>query len=367
MPSLFPFSFRVFPVVAVLLSACAAAPVSTINSFEECAAAGYPIMESYPEQCRTPDGRLFVRDVEPVEPPEGGPAADPVSLAALMQKTFSGSDLVLGDVLADTATYTRYTITYKSGDLRISGILNIPKGDGPFPLLILNHGHIDTSIYTNGRGLKREQDYLARNGYAVLHTDYRNHAFSDKDESNEANMRLGYAEDAINAVLAVRAANLPQIDAERVGMLGHSMGGGVTLNTLVIDPDLVDAAVLFAPVSGDARLNYERWTLKSPQRAAEVQEAHGSPEENPEFWDGISALTYIDRIQTPVMIHHGTADDSVPLAWSDDLDTRLQAAGKDVLYHVYQDEPHEFIADWSLVMQRTKDFFDAHLAIREQE
>ncbi len=38
-----------------------------INSFEECAAAGYPIMESYPEQCKTPDGRNFVREIKPVE------------------------------------------------------------------------------------------------------------------------------------------------------------------------------------------------------------------------------------------------------------------------------------------------------------
>lgn len=35
-----------------------------IRNFEECAAAGYPVMESYPEQCRTPDGRLFVRVVD---------------------------------------------------------------------------------------------------------------------------------------------------------------------------------------------------------------------------------------------------------------------------------------------------------------
>lgn len=40
--------------------------------------------------------------------------------------------------------------------------MNIPKGDGSYPLVILNHGHIDTDIYTLGRGLKREQDYLAR-------------------------------------------------------------------------------------------------------------------------------------------------------------------------------------------------------------
>ncbi len=34
-----------------------------INNFEECADHGYPIMESYPRQCRTPDGRLFVEEI----------------------------------------------------------------------------------------------------------------------------------------------------------------------------------------------------------------------------------------------------------------------------------------------------------------
>ena len=33
----------------------------SIDSFEKCAAAGYPILESYPEQCRTPDEKIFVR------------------------------------------------------------------------------------------------------------------------------------------------------------------------------------------------------------------------------------------------------------------------------------------------------------------
>lgn len=37
--------------------------VQSINTFEECAQAGYPIMESYPEQCKTPDGRNFTKQV----------------------------------------------------------------------------------------------------------------------------------------------------------------------------------------------------------------------------------------------------------------------------------------------------------------
>jgi glucose/arabinose dehydrogenase/dienelactone hydrolase len=288
----------------------------------------------------------------------------PVSIPALMEKEFDGRELQLGTVLASNESYTRHAITYKSGELTISGIMNIPVGDGPFPLLVLNHGYIDPAVYTRGRGLKREQDYLAKKGYAVLHTDYRNHALSDKDEETETTFRLGYAEDAINAVLAVQKANLPSIDAEHVGMLGHSMGGGVTLNTLVIKPGLVDAAVLFAPVSTDARRNFERWTERRPERAQRIREEYGDPVSDPAFWENVSASTFYDRIEAPVMVHHGTADDSVPLEWSEELERDLEAAGKDVTFHIYENAPHEFIRYWNQVMERTVAFFDEHLKER---
>ena len=38
-------------------------PCGTIDSFEECAAAGYPVMESYPRQCRDAEGNLFVEEI----------------------------------------------------------------------------------------------------------------------------------------------------------------------------------------------------------------------------------------------------------------------------------------------------------------
>ena len=34
-----------------------------VNSFEECAVQGYPILESYPQQCKTPDGKTFAEDI----------------------------------------------------------------------------------------------------------------------------------------------------------------------------------------------------------------------------------------------------------------------------------------------------------------
>lgn len=295
---------------------------------------------------------------------EGGEMVHPVSLQALSQKTYDGDNLTLGAELDENESYTRYFITYTGSGLSISGIMNVPKGLVPesgFPVLILNHGHIDTAIYTNGRGLKREQDYLARRGYVVIHPDYRNHAQSDKDPDTDVRFRLGYAEDVINLIYAVRASSLPYLDGERIGMLGHSMGGGVTLNVLVAQPDLVDAAVLFAPVSGDNRDNFDKWVSRRPETAQRIIDLYGSPDINPEFWDNISAINFLENITTPIMLHHGTADDSVPLEWSERLNGAMKQASKDMTFYVYEGEPHEFINAWPLVMRRTTEFFDFYL------
>lgn len=289
------------------------------------------------------------------------PRLNPVSLLALMEKQYDGRDLQLGPVLDRNNAYTRYFMNYRSGNLIISGIANIPSGEGSFPILLLNHGYIDPKIYTNGRGLKREQDYLARHGYAVFHSDYRNHAESDDDPENELNFRLGYTEDVINLIHALRGAKLPFLDTERVGMLGHSMGGGVTVNTLVVQPGLVDAAVLFAPVSANYERNYERWTKRESEAGRKIIERYGTPEANPDFWNGVSAKNYFDRIVTPIQNHHGSADESVELKWSDELAGWLKEAGKELDYHVYPGEPHEFTVAWPLVMRRTVEFFDHYL------
>lgn len=292
---------------------------------------------------------------------EGGPSAHSVSIPAFGAQDFSGHTFQVGRVLAENDSYTRFYITYGSGDLAISGIMNVPKGQGPFPLLLLNHGHIDTSIYTNGRGLKREQDYLVRQGYVVVHSDYRGHAESDDDPNTDRRFRLGYAEDVINAILAIRAANLSYVDTQRVGMLGHSMGGGVAWRIAVTQPDLVDAYVQFAPVSADERDNFDKWVRRRPETANAIIAEYGEPGENPEFWDNISPITFFENIAVPVMIHHGTVDESVPLEWSQRATDELDLYNKDVTLHVYPGEPHEFINAWPQVMQRTTDFFDQHV------
>ncbi|MDP9417115.1 MAG: alpha/beta fold hydrolase [Actinomycetota bacterium] len=288
----------------------------------------------------------------------------PVSLPALMRKRYDGRDLRVGRVLARTTAYTQHFVTYRSGKLRISGILNVPAGDGPFPVLVLAHGYIDPAVYTNGQGLKREQDYLAREGYVVLHTDYRNHAQSDDDPGNEVELRLGYTEDVVNAVLAVKRSRLPYLDRERIGLLGRSLGGGIVYNVLAAKPGLVDAAVAFAPVSADAVDNFERWTRGEPGRerlTRQIIGRYGAPERNRSFWRGVSAITYFDRVRDPLLIHHGTADDTCPIRWSRRAHEALRDKGKDVRLLTYDGEGHAFGPQWPTSMRRTVAFFEKRL------
>ncbi len=295
-------------------------------------------------------------------PTATGPVSHPVSLQALMQKEYNGRDLRLGKVLARTSEYTRYFVTYRSASLKISGVMNVPTGDGPFPALVLNHGYIDPDIYVNGQGLRREQDYLAREGYIVLHTDYRNHAASDDDPNFELGLRLGYTEDVLNAVMALKNSTLPSIDRENIGLLGRSMGGGVTYNAAVVRPDLIKAVVVFAPVSSNVVDNFNRWIRRDGDRrvlAQRIADEYGSPEENPTFWQNVSPITFFSRIAVPVVIHHGTSDDSCPIAWSDRTTAALKAAGKDVRYFVYPNEEHAFGPLWPRSMRRTVDYLDA--------
>lgn len=288
------------------------------------------------------------------------PVRNRVSLPALMREDFPGGRIRRERLVLANEAYTRHEVTYPSGDVTVSGVLLRPRGKGPFPAVVLNHGYIEPSSYRSGQGLSREQDYLARAGFVVLHTDYRGHAGSDPASEQSRETRLGYTRDAINAVQTLKKETF--VDPGGVAMLGRSMGGGVTLNALVAKPGLVRAAVVFAPVSSDFVDNFNRWTVaERPVAAAATYRRYGTPEQQPEFYRGLSARTYFDRITAPVLIHHGTQDESCPVAWSRTTQRLLQRAGVDSTLEIYRGEQHAFGPQWPLSMERTVRFLRRQL------
>lgn len=290
-------------------------------------------------------------------------APDPASIAALIATTFEGGGLELGAERGSTSAYRQYFATYRSNGLTISGRINVPRGKGPFPAVVLAHGYVDPAVYTNGETMLRERDHLARQGYVTLHIDYRNHAQSSKDPSNDSRLRAGYTIDAVNAGLALKQSSL--VDPSRVALIGRSMGGGVVYNTLVARPGLFRAAVAYAPVSSDTVDNFNKWVRRDASRAGAARSVIarlGTPEAQPARWAATSPRTYFSRITEPLLIHHGTADEDCPIAWSRESVAALKAKGKNVQLYVYPGGRHTLTSpQWDTSIRRTEAFLRQHL------
>ena len=352
-------------IAGLALAGCTAdpggptAPSAPANSRPTAVAtSAVPTPSATPSATTTPSPTPFPTRATPSARP------NPISVQALIEKKYDGRALRLGRQIGSTSEYRRYLVSYRGDGLRLTGVMNVPTGNGPFPVLVLNHGYIDPDIYVAGQGFAREQDYLARRGFVVLHIDYRNHAGSDNDPNANYELRLGYAVDAVNAVKAVKSSNLPFLDKDRVGMMGRSMGGNVTMNALVAQPDLVDAAVLYATTSSLAAENWRQFNRDGDDEGTNrrIARTYGLPDDNPDFWLAASPRPYLGRITSPVLLHHGTADDTCPPRWARSVTRALKSAGKDVTLRWYQGQGHRMEgAAFARSIDRTADFFAENL------
>ena len=188
----------------------------------------------------------------------------------------------------------------------------------------------------------------------------------------------GQVIDTLNLVSSL--SSISEADPERVGMWGHSMGGGVTTKAITIDPR-IKAAILYAPVSADDAEVLARGGTGckggQPDRFAEecagaevltgdidehLHRAYRSALSDPQILYQVSAINYFDTVVTPVQIHIGAADTTTPPEWSDVINRALQEAGKETEYFSYPGQGHSFEGeDWRLFMERVTQFFDHHL------
>lgn len=301
---------------------------------------------------------------------QGAEPPHPISLAALEEADLTGGDLRLGAVREQTPSFTSYDVTFSStragagtGRLRISGVLNVPTDPGPFPAVVLAHGYIDPTIYERGQGMTRERGRLAERGFVALHVDYRNHAESGDDPRVDTAVRLGYSVDVIAAVHALRDSTEVAVDPDRIALFGRSMGGGVVLRALALEPGLVAAGVAWASVSSLEAENFEHFIAPDASRAelrAALRQRHGLPDDDPDFWRGISARPAFDRITEPVLMAHGTYDDTCPPRWARATQRALTAAGVDSTLEWY-DDGHAFGPAFDAAMDRTATFLHARM------
>lgn len=298
----------------------------------------------------------------------------PLMIEVMRQQSYPGSELTFEQTLAPGSNYDRYVVSSLSEGNKIYALLTIPWGERPstgWPVIIFNHGYIPPAEYRTTERYVAYVDGFARNGYIVFRSDYRGHG-SSEGEATGGYSTPAYTIDVLNGVTAVKS--LAATDPDRIGMWGHSMGGYITLRSMVVSNE-IKAGVIWAGVVGPYPDLFVRQNLNSaggiavsptttPGRGRWRQlliESYGSPEENPLFWASISANAYLLDLSGPLQLHHGTADSSVPLAASETLQAQMEAAGMYSELYVYEGDNHNLSLAFNTAMQRSIAFFDTHV------
>lgn len=292
----------------------------------------------------------------------------PLSIEALRKGEYPGSEIVIEQTIEPGSNYKRYIASYKSEGLKIYGLLSVPNGETPeggWPAIIFNHGYIPPTQYRTTERYIAYTDGFSRNDYVLFRPDYRGHGNSEGEPSGAYGSN-GYTIDVLNAVASIK--KLKDVDANRIGMWGHSLGGFITLRSMVVNSD-IKAGVIWAGVVAsyeDLFYNWRRRTLTPPPGVRSnwrqtLVEQYGEPKNNPEFWNKLSANSYLSDISGPLELHHGTADSSVPVEFSKKLAEKMKAAGKEVELYTYPGDDHDITSYFGTAMQRSIEFFDKYL------
>ncbi len=161
------------------------------------------------------------------------------------------------------------TVVVRSGPLQLRALLWQPRGKGPFPAVLFNHGR-GLTPQTEGRvaGMTQLGSVFANHGYVFMALFRRGEGLSADQgifigdlleqeraaKGDEAEKRLqvrllesDHLEDALAGLASLRT--LPEVDHRRIAVVGHSFGGSLSL--LVAERDrAVTAAVSFAGAAG---------------------------------------------------------------------------------------------------------------------
>ncbi len=296
----------------------------------------------------------------------------PLMVEYMRQQAYPGSDIVIEEVLAPGVNYNRYLASYRSEGYKILALLTVPQGVKPatgWPVIIFNHGYIPPEIYRTTERYIAYVDGFARNGYIVFRSDYRGHGFSE-GEAGSSRGSPAYTIDVLNAVAAMKL--YADADPERIGMWGHSMGGLLTLRSMVTTQD-VKAGVIWAGVVASypdlvAQNNsnpnppaVDPTTASRRRWREEIIERWGTPAEAPEIWAAISPNAYVSEISGPMQLHHGTADTDVPVEYSRSLNAQIASVQGTVEYYEYAGDDHNLSINFNTAMARSITFFDQYL------
>ncbi len=263
-------------------------------------------------------------------------AEDPSAI--VLSNTNGSTQIVSGEDATDRPPVaTPELIHFPTFDGReIPAFLLKPQGDGPFPVLVEIHGGPESQRRLQYASAIPTDQFIQSLGIAVLSLNVRGSTGYGKAYSHldDRGLRLDAVKDAAAAVDWLRTRD--DVIGDRIGVMGQSYGGFMTLAVIALYPDLWTVAV---DVVGIA--NFVSFLERtSPWRRKHRSEEYGFLETDREMLERISPITYIDDVRAPLFVIHGRNDPRVPLFEAEQITAALESRGQTVELRVFDDEGH---------------------------
>lgn len=268
---------------------------------------------------------------------------------------------------------TSTDVVIMNGARAVPATIVVPDGEGPFPAVVINHGH-GGGRQENG-GLGRIADALAEMGILSVRMD-----FPGSGDSKEP-FTEGYLSNMIsdsNASLAYAKENYA-VDADRLGIFGYSMGGRIALTIAGASDNPYKAVALLAPsadpggpmsigfLGGQAEYDRLYAEASSDRGYAEFVTQFGQHQNLSKMWfDEMTASSPLEGIgayKGAMLVLYGDKDTVVPPAVSQSVGTAYPSAKLVVVpdadhgYGFYSDQPDVT----ALVDTTVADFFAENL------
>ncbi|MEW9702903.1 alpha/beta hydrolase family protein [Paenibacillus sp. SI8] len=245
----------------------------------------------------------------------------------LRESTESDGQMLAREALRCYAKHVSlYLLTYSSQGLRVKGFLAVPEGDGRRPAVIYCRG----GIRRVGMVRKRRIVSMAQRGYVVFAPFYRGNEGGEGREDFGGEDRF----DVLNAIPMVQ--RLEEVMPGPVSLIGFSRGAVMALRAAKESRN-VGPVVVWSGLSDMFDTYEERVDLRRM-----LKRVVGHPKKHLDAYIQRSPVQWVEQVDSPVYIIHGTKDTQVPVAHARKLGSALERAGKDYSMALYEGLDHRF-------------------------